>query len=156
MRFPAAHHILRPCYFAGCDFVGCGDEGTASVAVKITRRRAFAAIDAVRVAHRHPTFTGIPRPSFQRCDAIRRGVCFPKGEIVMTQLHRITVNSAQCAGRTCVRGMRIRVKDVLDMLASGASTADILRDYPYLESEDITAVLEYAAQQADHPVLRVA
>lgn len=74
----------------------------------------------------------------------------------MSQLHRITVNSEQCAGRPCIRGMRIRVKDILDMLAAGATPADILRDYPYLESEDITAVLEYAAHQADHPVLRVA
>lgn len=74
----------------------------------------------------------------------------------MTQLHRITVNSEQCAGRPCIRGMRIRVKDILDMLAAGATTPDILRDYPYLEPEDITAALEYAAQQADHPVLRVA
>lgn len=74
----------------------------------------------------------------------------------MSQLHRITVDSAQCAGRPCIRGLRIRVKDVLEMLAGGATHADILRDYPYLEAEDITAVLEYAAQQADHPVLRVA
>ena len=74
----------------------------------------------------------------------------------MSQLHRITTNSEQCAGRPCVRGLRIRVKDVLEMLAAGASTGEILRDYHYLESEDIAAVLEYAAQQADHPVLRVA
>lgn len=74
----------------------------------------------------------------------------------MSQLHRITVNSEQCAGRPCIRGMRIRVKDILDMLAAGATSADILRDYPYLEAEDITAALKYASHQADHPVLRVA
>lgn len=74
----------------------------------------------------------------------------------MTQLHRITVDNEQCAGRPCIRGMRIRVKDVLEMLAAGSSATEILKDYPYLEAEDITAVLEYAAQQADHPVLRVA
>ncbi len=74
----------------------------------------------------------------------------------MSQLHRITINSEQCGGRPCIRGMRVRVKDILEMLAAGASPGDILRDYPYLEAEDITAALEFAAQQADHPVLRVA
>jgi uncharacterized protein (DUF433 family) len=52
--------------------------------------------------------------------------------------------------------MRIRVKDVLDLLASGASTEEILEDYPYLEADDIKAFLEYAAHQMDHPILRVA
>jgi uncharacterized protein (DUF433 family) len=50
--------------------------------------------------------------------------------------------------------MRIRVKDVLELLAAGDSREDILADFPYLEDEDITAALEYAAQQNDHPVLR--
>lgn len=74
----------------------------------------------------------------------------------MSQLHRITVNPHQCGGRPCVRGLRIRVKDVLDLLAAGASHGEILEDYPYLEAGDIAAVLEFAAVQADHPVLRVA
>jgi uncharacterized protein (DUF433 family) len=52
--------------------------------------------------------------------------------------------------------MRIRVKDVLDMLAGGASRQEILEDYPYLEDADISAALEYAAEQADHVTLRVA
>jgi uncharacterized protein (DUF433 family) len=52
--------------------------------------------------------------------------------------------------------MRIRVKDILDLLASGASTAEILEDYPYLEPEDIPASLAYAAHSIDHPVLSVA
>jgi len=52
--------------------------------------------------------------------------------------------------------MRIRVKDVLDLLAAGATRAEILADYPYLEDEDITAALEFAARQSDHPVLRTA
>jgi uncharacterized protein (DUF433 family) len=80
---------------------------------------------------------------------------FPK-ENVVSQLHRITINSEQCAGRPCIRGIRVRVKDVLEMLAAGASPKEIVRDYPYIESEDITAALEYAALQADHPILRVA
>jgi uncharacterized protein (DUF433 family) len=52
--------------------------------------------------------------------------------------------------------MRIRVKDVLDMLASGASESQILESYPYLERDDIQASLEYAAAQVDHAVLQVA
>lgn len=70
----------------------------------------------------------------------------------MSQLHRITFNPEQCGGRPCIRGMRIRVKDVLDMLAGGATEAEILTSYPYLEREDIQAVLEYAARQVDHTV----
>ena len=52
----------------------------------------------------------------------------------MTPMNRITVNPAQCGGRPCVRGMRIRVKDVLDMLAEGATEQEILQDYPDLEA----------------------
>ena len=77
-------------------------------------------------------------------------------EECMSELHRITIGPDQCAGRPCIRGLRVRVKDILDLLASGASHEEILSDYPYLEAGDITAALEYAAQQADHPVLRVA
>ena len=67
---------------------------------------------------------------------------------------RITMSPEICGGRPTIRGLRIRVTDVLDMLAAGATRADILRDYPYLEDEDITAALEYAARQSDHPVIR--
>jgi uncharacterized protein (DUF433 family) len=74
----------------------------------------------------------------------------------MSEIHRITVNPAQCGGRPCLRGLRIRVKDVLDRLAAGASREEILADYPLLEAQDITASLEYAARQSDHPVLHVA
>ncbi|WP_295430380.1 DUF433 domain-containing protein [uncultured Thiodictyon sp.] len=74
----------------------------------------------------------------------------------MTQLERITMDPQVCGGRPCLRGMRIRVKDVLDMLAAGASREEILEDYPYLEDDDISAALFYAAQQADHLTLRVA
>ena len=59
-------------------------------------------------------------------------------------MDRITFNPNQCGGRPCIRGMRIRVKDVLDLLAAGVGEAEILRDYPYLESEDIRACLRYA------------
>ncbi len=74
----------------------------------------------------------------------------------MSQLHRITFNPKQCAGRPCIRGMRIRVKDVLEMLAAGATEVEILESYPYLEREDIRASLEYAAKQVDHAVLSLA
>jgi uncharacterized protein (DUF433 family) len=74
----------------------------------------------------------------------------------MSHLERITFNPNQCGGRPCIRGMRIRVKDVLDMLASGASKGEILESYPYLESDDIQAALEYAARQVDHAVLSLA
>ena len=68
-------------------------------------------------------------------------------------MDRITFNPNQCSGRPCIRGMRIRVKDVLDLLAAGVEEAEILEDYPYLEAQDIRACLEYAAAEADHPVL---
>jgi len=71
----------------------------------------------------------------------------------MKYLDRITFNPDQCGGRPCLRGMRIRVKDVLDLLAAGVPESEILADYPYLETEDIRASLEYAAQEVDHPVL---
>lgn len=74
----------------------------------------------------------------------------------MSELHRITVDPGMCGGRPCIRGLRVRVKDVLELLASGSSRDEILQDFPYLEAADITAVLEFAARQADHPILRAA
>jgi uncharacterized protein (DUF433 family) len=66
---------------------------------------------------------------------------------------RITAEADKMGGRPCIRGMRIRVTDVLQMLAGGASESEILRDFPYLEAEDIRAALAYAAEEVDHPVL---
>ena len=66
---------------------------------------------------------------------------------------RITFNPNQCGGRPCIRGMRVRVKDILDLLAAGVSQSEILEDLPYLEAADIQACLDYAAAQSDHPVL---
>jgi uncharacterized protein (DUF433 family) len=57
--------------------------------------------------------------------------------------NRITMILGLCGGRPTIRGLRIRVIDILDLLASGADRAEILEDYPYLEDEDITAALEY-------------
>jgi len=66
---------------------------------------------------------------------------------------RITIDPDVLHGRPCIRGMRISVADVLGLLAAGQSRAGILRDYPYLENEDIDAVLAFAARQADHPII---
>jgi len=74
----------------------------------------------------------------------------------VVELHRITVDPQQCGGRPCIRGLRIRVKDVLELLAAGASRDEILADYPLLEAADVAAVLEFAARQSDHPILHVA
>ncbi|PCI70636.1 MAG: hypothetical protein COB26_03920 [Piscirickettsiaceae bacterium] len=71
-------------------------------------------------------------------------------------LKRITIEADKCGGKPCIRNMRIRVMDVLDMLASGMTHKEILEDFPYLVEDDITAVLSYAARQFDHPVLNVA
>ena len=68
-------------------------------------------------------------------------------------LDRITVDPEQCGGRPCIRGLRIRVTDVLELLAAGETPAEILAEYPYLEPEDIRACLRYAARRLDHPVL---
>ena len=74
----------------------------------------------------------------------------------MTMMERITFNPKQCGGRPCIRGMRIRVKDVLDLLAANVSEEEILADFPDLEADDIRACLQYAAEQVSYPVLTLA
>jgi uncharacterized protein (DUF433 family) len=74
----------------------------------------------------------------------------------MNRSERITINPNVCGGRPCIRGLRIRVSDILSMLTAGATQQEILEDYPYLQPEDIPAALDYAARQADHRVVRVA
>lgn len=69
-------------------------------------------------------------------------------------LKRITIESGKCGGRPCIRGTRMRVADVLQLLSSGADYAEILRDYPSLEHEYILACLEYAVRQTDHTILQ--
>ena len=68
-------------------------------------------------------------------------------------LKRITIEPGKCGGRPCIRGMRMRVTDLLQLLSAGASHHEILEDYPDLENDDILAAIEYAAHQADHAVL---
>ena len=72
------------------------------------------------------------------------------------ELGRITVEATQCGGRPCIRGLRIRVSDILELLAAGETNEQILSEYPYLEAADITAALIYAARQFDHPVFKAA
>lgn len=66
---------------------------------------------------------------------------------------RITINPEQCGGRPCIRGMRIRVSDVLDLLASGLTPDQVIIDLPDLEIEDIYAAIHYAARRIDHTIL---
>jgi uncharacterized protein (DUF433 family) len=68
-------------------------------------------------------------------------------------LTRITVNLKQCGGRPCIRGMRIRVVDVLDLFAAGLSAKQVLEEMPDLEMDDLRASLLYAARKLNHPVL---
>ena len=69
-------------------------------------------------------------------------------------LKRITIEPGKCGGRPCIRGMRIRVTDILQLLSAGASYEEILEDYPDLQRDDILAAMEYAAHQTDHMVLQ--
>jgi uncharacterized protein (DUF433 family) len=66
---------------------------------------------------------------------------------------RITTNPKQCGGRPCIRGMRIRVIDILDLFAAGLSREEILEEMPDLETQDLEAALHYASQKIDYPVL---
>jgi uncharacterized protein (DUF433 family) len=65
---------------------------------------------------------------------------------------RVTVDPEVCFGKPCIRGMRVRVTDILDMLAGGATRAEILTDFPYLEDEDISAALGYAARATENKI----
>lgn len=79
-----------------------------------------------------------------------------KGVIDDAMLSRISSDPEVCGGRPCIKGTRVRVSDIVEMLAHGASKDEILADYPYLSDEDIRAALAYAARSADHRVIRAA
>jgi uncharacterized protein (DUF433 family) len=81
---------------------------------------------------------------------VARWVVMTKAEL----LQRIIIAPGKCGGRPCLREMRIRVVDILQLLSAGASFEKILPDYPFLEREDIPATIEYAAIQTDHIVLQ--
>jgi len=70
-------------------------------------------------------------------------------------LKRITIEPGKCGGRPCIRGFRMRISDILDLLAAGASEQEILGDYPFLEPDDIRAALAFAAAQARQVLLKV-
>lgn len=74
----------------------------------------------------------------------------------MSELQRITIDPEQCGGRPCIRGMRIRVSDVLDLLANGLTPQQVLEELPDLELEDIYACLRYASRKFNHPTLLAA
>jgi len=96
-----------------------------------------------------------------RADSMQR-ICaaFDFGEYTLgmtsTTHPRITIEPGKCGGKPCIRGMRIRVSDVLGLLANGASFEEILADYPCLERDDILAAIAYAAQQMNHVVVEIA
>jgi uncharacterized protein (DUF433 family) len=68
-------------------------------------------------------------------------------------MDRITINPQQCGGRPCIRGMRIRVIDVLDLLATGLTPQQVVDELPDLELADVTACLRLASRRLDHPIL---
>lgn len=68
-------------------------------------------------------------------------------------MERITVDPRTCGGRPCIRGMRIRVTDILDLLAAGLSAQQVLEELPDLEQADIEAALKFASGRLDHPIL---
>lgn len=74
----------------------------------------------------------------------------------MILLDRITFNPKQCGGKPCIRGMRVRVQDVLELLADGLTPQEVVKQLPYLEIEDVRACLEFAAKRIAHPTLGVA
>lgn len=74
----------------------------------------------------------------------------------LVRMERITTNPEQCGGRPCIRGMRIRVVDVLDLLSNGLTPQQVLQELPDLEPEDIQAALKYASRKLNHPVLTAA
>ena len=66
---------------------------------------------------------------------------------------RITIHPEQCGGRPCIRGMRIRVIDILELYASGLTAQEILDDMPDLQMEDLIAALKYAAKRLNNPTV---
>ena len=72
---------------------------------------------------------------------------------MLNLLQRITINPKQCGGRPCIRGMRIRVSDILDLLSAGLTIDQIVEELPDLEPDDIRASLAYVSSRINHPVL---
>ena len=73
--------------------------------------------------------------------------------VTVNLAERVTVNLEQCGGRPCIRGMRIRVSDVIDLFAVGLSREQVLAELPDLEPEDLEAALRFASQRVSHAVV---
>ena len=71
----------------------------------------------------------------------------------MALLDRITIEPGKCGGKPCIRGMRIRVVDVLDLLAAGLTHEQIVEELPDLEPDDVKAAIAFAARRMAHPIL---
>lgn len=122
-------------------FASSGVEGTARVVRRL-----------------EPTTPRLPPEPASPSDAVRtygrsehRDQCYAAA--MSNPIERITVDPEQCGGRACIRGLRIRVIDILDLLAAGLDQQQVLAELPDLEAEDITAALLYARRRLDHPVL---
>ena len=76
-----------------------------------------------------------------------------KGQIDLKKL--ITVDPAQCGGRPCIRGMRIRISDVLDLMAEGLTIKEVLEEFPDLTDDDVRACFAYASRRVGHPAVEV-
>ena len=74
----------------------------------------------------------------------------------MSYIDRITFDPEQCGGRPCIRGYRLRVKDVMEMFGAGMTEEEILEDYEFLEPEDIRACHQFVASKFDHAIFQVA
>jgi len=68
-------------------------------------------------------------------------------------LDRITIEPGKCGGKPCIRGLRVRVADILEMIAAGMSSAEILENFPYLEADDIRAAAAFAASRMNNTVV---
>ena len=117
----------------------------------------------LRLAHReHWTFRELQRQLEDSLfeHAVLAPLC---NEAIAVYIHhmsallaRITLEPGKCGGRPCIRGKRIRVSDILELLSNGAPIEEILKDHPQLERDDVFAAMAYAAQQTNHIVVRVA
>jgi uncharacterized protein (DUF433 family) len=99
------------------------------------------------------THRGLSKPTCMDAEEFIRVVSCCQGAVMAALAERITVNPDQCGGRPCVRGLRIRVTDVLDLLASGLSPEQVLEELPDLEAADVTACLRFASRRLDHPIV---
>lgn len=87
----------------------------------------------------------------------RRRQSSPRREAVMANLSdRIVSDPAICGGRPTIKGTRIRVSDLVEMVANGMSAREIVEDFPQLESADVSAALQFAARYMDHAVVYAA